>query len=101
MRAELEFLLRFSPAVPIRDFTDASGVRWRVWSTVPHTSGVFTSMQGGWLTFESTNLRRRLVPIPAGWEDASPARLRQYCLQAQPLRQTPVTGTWRVEKPET
>jgi hypothetical protein len=71
-----------------------------VWSTVPHSPGVLHTMKSGWLTFESANARRRLVPIPEGWEDASPARLRQYCLKAYPLRQTPITGAWRIEKPE-
>jgi hypothetical protein len=97
-RAELESLLRLVPVVPIREFDDADGVKWKVWSTIPYTTGVLGSMRGGWLTFESPDFRLRLVPIPTGWEDASVARLRGYCRQAQPAGQTPITGTRRIER---
>lgn len=94
----MEFLLRVGASVPIREFTDANGVTWKVWSTVPFTAGVLGSMRGGWLTFDAVDSRRRLVPIPDGWEQASLANLREYCLRAQPLGRTPVTGQWRIDK---
>jgi hypothetical protein len=40
------------------------------------------AMAGGWLAFESSEERRRLVPIPEGWEDASEAELQAYCAKA-------------------
>lgn len=84
--------------MPIREFSDAAGVRWRVWSTVPSTTGVMGTMQLGWLTFESAQERRRLVPIPPAWEEASPAELRAYCARGEPIGRTPHTGSWRIER---
>jgi hypothetical protein len=84
--------------VPIREFVDAAGVSWRVWSTVPYTAiGVAGAMQRGWLTFESLDQRRRLVPIPEDWESASLAELRSFCRRAEPVAQTPNSGTWRLD----
>ncbi len=37
----------------------------------------------GWLTFESLAEKRRLVPIPSGWEEASNTALRALCGQAK------------------
>jgi hypothetical protein len=66
----------------IREFSDSAGVKWRVWSTVPRSPGVDESLRAGWLTFESTLGRRRLAPIPRGWEEASPERLDLMCRAA-------------------
>ena len=38
---------------------------------------------GGWLTFESLSEKRRLLPIPTGWEDATQAELRVFCEKAK------------------
>ncbi len=83
--------------MPIRDFVDADGVRWNVWSTVPEMRGVVGSMQGGWLTFESGEVRRRLVPIPANWHGASLGELRELCRKAEPVRASTRTGSRRAE----
>jgi hypothetical protein len=40
------------------------------------------NLSGGWLTFESANERRRLSPIPPGWETAPDAELEQMCRTA-------------------
>ena len=37
----------------------------------------------GWLTFESLEEKRRLVPIPNHWEDLSQAELRLLCEKAK------------------
>jgi hypothetical protein len=42
----------------------------------------------GWLTFESLAEKRRLVPIPNGWEEASNAALRALCDQAKRIAKT-------------
>lgn len=81
----------------IRDFTDAEGIHWRVWATVPYMRGVMSGMQSGWLTFESREMRKRLVPIPPNWENATIIELRAYCRKAEIARGTPSTGTTRVE----
>ena len=76
----------------IREFTDASGVKWRVWSTVPRVSGIYeTKLRAGWLTFESVSGRRRLAPIPRGWQDADAARLELMCRSAEVAKRTGLT----------
>ena len=64
-----------------RDFVDSTGVRWRVWSTVPSMKAVLASSPyaAGWLTFESLQSRRRLVPIPSSWETDAPEQLEEWC----------------------
>jgi hypothetical protein len=42
----------------------------------------------GWLTFESLVEKRRLVPIPTGWEEADNAALRALCEQAKRIAKT-------------
>lgn len=83
--------------MPIREFTDSSKTRWLVWSTVPTIGGVVGPMRDGWLTFESSSARRRLIPIPAGWEDAPPSRLELMCRAASPVRRTPSNGFDAIE----
>ena len=41
-------------------------------------------LDGGWLAFESTQERRRLCPIPTGWESASDTELERWCRSASP-----------------
>jgi hypothetical protein len=40
----------------------------------------------GWLIFESLTSKRRLAPIPAGWEKCSQAELRVLAEKALPLK---------------
>lgn len=39
-------------------------------------------LDGGWLAFESTGERRRLSPIPSGWDQASESELERLCRRA-------------------
>jgi hypothetical protein len=58
-----------------------------VWSTVPRADAVYDEgLRSGWLTFESADTRKRLVPIPRGWEDATPERLDLMCRAAEVVR---------------
>ncbi len=41
--------------------------------------------QSGWLVFESGSERRRLMPIPPGWEIRSEADLERLCGRAKPV----------------
>jgi hypothetical protein len=41
---------------------------------------------GGWLAFEGPSGRRRLAPIPTGWEEASEAELSAYWAKAVTVR---------------
>lgn len=69
-------MLAISRGMPVRNFTDSSGIQWRVWSTVPTTSTVLSrDFERGWLTFESTESLRRLAPIPKDWAEAGSTKL--------------------------
>jgi hypothetical protein len=85
----------------LRGFTDSTGVEWRVWEVFPTRAGMpsgaealsrtslkETPFANGWLCFESVDAKRRLAPIPPGWEFASGEILAEFCLQATivPLR---------------
>jgi hypothetical protein len=37
----------------------------------------------GWLTFESLAEKRRLIPIPGGWDSATQEELRMLCTKAK------------------
>jgi hypothetical protein len=41
--------------------------------------------QSGWLVFESGSERRRLMPIPPGWEVRSESDLERLCGRAKPV----------------
>ncbi|MEO8910709.1 MAG: hypothetical protein ABI408_10845 [Gemmatimonadaceae bacterium] len=42
----------------------------------------------GWLTFESLEEKRRMIPIPAAWESATQEELRILCIRAQLVART-------------
>ncbi|HJR65206.1 MAG TPA: hypothetical protein VJ802_02170 [Gemmatimonadaceae bacterium] len=69
-----------------REFVDNAGTMWRVWDTYPVAANtlrtVSPSFAGGWLTFESDTERRRLAPIPAGWEIATRQLMIHWCARA-------------------
>ena len=73
----------------LRTFTDADGTLWNVWNVVPsitHTHQALTvmaAMTGGWLCFESSAAKRRLVPIPNGWEEVTDAELARMLATAE------------------
>ena len=70
--------------MPVREFIDARGEKWTVWSTVADwRAGLAARFHDGWLTFQSRHERRRLAPIPRAWEDAADARLSQMCELAE------------------
>jgi hypothetical protein len=74
--------------MPLREFVDANGIHWTVWSTIPAwRSTVPAEMQTGWLTFESAAGRRRLAPIPGDWELADADELCQFCERSEVVRQ--------------
>ncbi len=92
--------------MPLREFPDSLGRMWQAWDTYPrgsdHAGSAFAKYvanlptresgqpstvpeeyETGWLTFKLDNARRRLTPIPAGWESADDAALRGYLDSAQ------------------
>lgn len=77
----------------LRGFTDAGGTEWRVWQVLPspvdaqqQAADLTTRMSlngtpfaNGWLCFESPMEKRRLAPIPEGWEFLEPQVLEVLC----------------------
>ncbi len=97
-----------------RVVTDAAGHRWQVWAVIPgaHTgrSGVALGPHyaSGWLAFERLDApaarpveKRRLTPVPAGWETAPERQVLGWLTVAVPVapltasRTTPPAGTPR------
>ena len=69
-----------------RTFQEANGTIWQVFevrraSEAPR--GVSEGLEGGWLTFSSDAGKRRLAPVPAGWENAPPTELERLCGMAR------------------
>lgn len=90
--------------MPLREFADSLGQVWQAWDTHPTAIGhsakgesAFTRFVAstakregreattvreqyaeGWLTFRFDNARRRLAPIPAGWDGADDLTLQRY-----------------------
>jgi len=76
MVCRLPYFLRMAS----RHFIDSNGTTWRVWSTIPDGVNLLgEDYARGWLTFESEDALRRLVPIPADWEEVAQQRLELYC----------------------
>lgn len=82
----------------LRGFKDTTGVEWRVWEVVPSRAAIGTSpvaqsrtslsstpYANGWLCFESKSEKRRLAPIPDGWELGAPVDIAQLLEQATPV----------------
>ena len=78
-----------------REYTDSDGTPWRVWNTAPVAGAVFSSvMRDGWLTFECDGERRRLAPVPVGWDKLPARELERLCNEATSApRFTPSQGT--------
>ena len=82
----------------LRGFVGDDGQDWQVWDTRPTIPSpnvaasdanppassadtadfalISKKREGGWLTFTTAHQRRRLSPIPDGWESADEATLR-------------------------
>lgn len=95
-----------------RTLTDEGGRVWEVWDVVPtsaerrraqepgevpdpaaerrsspqHRVRVIPGWESGWLTFQCAEERRRVVPIPAGWDALSDRDLRMILSAAPPAR---------------
>jgi hypothetical protein len=82
----------------LRGFTDSAGVEWRVWEVFPsraalpsttesfsHSSLKETPFANGWLCFECGEAKRRLAPIPEGWEFGNGRFLEDLCKRATPV----------------
>jgi hypothetical protein len=91
----------------LREFTDRTGCRWRVWDIRPEEMHAATraedylqSVIHGWLAFEPVGggEKRRLSPIPAGWERASEGELERMLDRAESVRSDADSAATRAEK---
>jgi hypothetical protein len=99
--------------MPHRQFVDSKQTTWEVWDVEPgqaerrrhpadrrgssRRSGerrqvedrsrvrVSSNLVQGWLAFQSKHDRRRLAPIPVGWESMDASALEQLCEQAKSI----------------
>ena len=99
--------------MPHRQFTDSKQTTWEVWDVEPshaerrlsegdrrrsrRDSGerrraedrarvrIRSDLAHGWLAFESKHDRRRLAPIPDGWDQLDESALEQLLQQAQSI----------------
>jgi hypothetical protein len=81
--------------MPLRSFHHR-GSEWTVWDTQPNSRSVLGGQlavaeeySGGWLTFQSAEEKRRLVPVPSSWFELSEAQLGDLLQRALPVRRTP------------
>ncbi len=86
--------------MPLREFTDSAGRRWRVWDIRPEQMHAATRAEdhlqnviNGWLAFEPAagGAKRRLAPIPARWDSATEAELEAMLERAEPARHEAAT----------
>ena len=74
----------------MRTVADSAGTEWTIfevkrsvagdqWTYLPEQFG------NGWLCFESAAAKRRLTPVPLGWDDMSDVELLGLMRKAQPV----------------
>jgi hypothetical protein len=97
--------------MPHRQFVDDDGAVWAVWDVRPAAVGqtldprlaalrsgramlpeVSRALAEGWLCFESEAEKRRLAPIPPGWDSFSAGELLRLCESAVGVRRRGVPG---------
>jgi hypothetical protein len=74
-----------------------SGVERRESENPPHRKGdpahhrplVAAEFASGWLCFECSGEKRRLAPVPEGWERADDETIEQWCGVAKPVARRP------------
>ena len=81
--------------MPVREFTDSSGIEWRAWEVTP--DAIYPPTRGedyladcyqlGWVVLETkTGDRRvRLCPIPDGWHRLPPSDLETLLARGERL----------------
>lgn len=79
-----------------REFPDTSGKSWEVWDVRPaavdqerraHAPSPAAGLESGWLAFQCGAERRRLAPIPVGWEQQPADELCALLDRAVPIPQ--------------
>ena len=78
-----------------RTFTGPDGQEWQVWDVLPSRESepgsrtrtwLPAEMAEGWLCFEAGDQKRRLTPLPAGWEEADDETISQLFRASLPAQ---------------
>lgn len=77
----------------VRAFRDARDMEWEVRAIKPATRDrrapvVRADHANGWLLFTLGLERRRLAPLPPGWDQASEEDLKRWCERAERVQAT-------------
>jgi len=79
----------------LRTFKAGDGTIWNVWNVVPTLGrnerrlSLGVGMIEGWLCFDSGVSKRRIVPVPQGWEEWSEGELEAALSSAHEVRRGP------------
>src|ERR671937_397484 len=81
----------------VREFTDSKGRHWRVWEVTPEAINPRTKEEDylaalyytGWIVFETREEddKRRLYPVPKGWNELPEAELEVLLQKAERVPQ--------------
>jgi hypothetical protein len=66
-----------------------------------HPELVAAEFAYGWLCFETVGEKRRLAPVPEGWDRADDETIEQWCCVAKPVARRPsgsIRGTGGAQK---
>ena len=84
----------------MRQIRDDAGIEWMVYEVNPalgpsrSIDSLPEGYRSGWLCFESPSEKRRLTPLPSGWQDLTIEQLGALLLTAalvrKPIRNPPV-----------
>jgi hypothetical protein len=81
----------------LKTFLDPRGKTWQVWPVIPEgglsDEHLSPALRSGWLAFRTDDERRRLYPIPLGWENDSVEELWALCQSAKPVSRIPEEPT--------
>lgn len=72
-----------------RIFLDSEGMEWTVWDVHPTERAgmpqVTERLRAGWLALQNLDVgRRRVAPIPPGWQEWTDAQLRVMLGNSEP-----------------
>ncbi|HZI41757.1 MAG TPA: hypothetical protein VFD67_08635 [Gemmatimonadaceae bacterium] len=76
----------------MRQIRDAAGIEWMVYEVNPVSSewrsieSLPEGFRSGWLCFESSTEKRRLTPLPSGWENLPLDQLSGLLVTAAQVR---------------
>lgn len=86
--------LDLAPSQGRRDFLDTNGTRWTAYGV--HPAGDTASRgrlpepyRNGWLAFETDDEKRRLSPVPEGWQSLPDEHLAALCDRAEVVPRRP------------